>query len=54
VPLLRVAFRLILGVDISDDDTSRRTRMVWGGLPGAVQQFHPSQFLENDTTPILG
>src|SRR5262249_60555938 len=51
--LLRVALRLILCINISLYHTSCRTRMVWGGLPGAVHQFHAAQFLENDTTPIL-
>ena len=51
--LLRVALRLILGVNICLHHASRWTRMVWGSLPGAVHQFHAPQFFENDTTPIL-
>src|SRR5215469_9406288 len=51
--LLRVGLRLILGVNICLHHASRWTRMVWGGLPGAVHQFHAAQFLENDATPIL-
>jgi hypothetical protein len=51
--LLRVAVRLILCINIGLHHTSCGTRMVWGGLPGTVQQFHAAQFLENDTTPIL-
>jgi len=34
--LLRVALRLIFGIDIAVDDTSGWTGMVRGGLPGAV------------------
>jgi hypothetical protein len=52
--LLRVALRLIFGVNICLHHASRWTRMVWGGLPGTVQQFYSAQLLENDTTPILG
>ncbi len=51
--LLRVALRLIVGVNICVHHASRWTRMVWGGLPRIVQQFHLAQFLENDTTPVL-
>src|SRR5215831_7453987 len=51
--LLRVALRLILGVDICLHYTSCGARMVWGSLPGTVQQFDAAQFLENDATPIL-
>ena len=51
--LLRVALRLILRVNICLHHASRRTRMVWGGLPGTVQQFHATQLLENHATPIL-
>ena len=50
---LRVALRLILGVNICLHHASRWTRMVWGSLPGAVHHFHAPQFFENDTTPIL-
>jgi hypothetical protein len=53
VPFLRVAFRLILGVNIRLHNASCWARMIWSGLPGIVQQFHPAQFLENDATPIL-
>ena len=49
--LLRVALRLRRNICVHY--ASRWTRMVWGGLPGIVQQFHPAQFLENNTTPIL-
>ena len=51
--LLRVALRLILGVNIGLYHSGRWRRMVRGGFPGTVQQFHPAQFLENDATPIL-
>ena len=51
--LLRSALRLILGVNICLDHASGWTRMVWGGPPGIVHQFHAAQFLENDATPIL-
>src|SRR5262249_25093748 len=51
--LLRVALRLILGVNICLHHASCWTRVIRGGLPGTVQQFHPAQFLENDATPIL-
>src|SRR5262245_58774395 len=51
--LLRVALRLMVGINICVHHASHWTRMVWGGLPGIVQQFHLTQFLENDTTPIL-
>jgi hypothetical protein len=50
--LLRLALRLILGIDIRVNDASGRTRMIRSGLPGTVQQFHSAQFLENDATPI--
>ena len=50
---LRVALRLIVGINICVHHASRWTRMVWSSLPGIVQQFHPAQFLENDATPIL-
>jgi hypothetical protein len=53
MPLLRVTLQLILGINIRVHDASRWTRMVWGGLPGAVHQFHPTQLLEHDATPIL-
>jgi len=52
--LLRVAIRLIFSVNIRVHHTSRWTRVVWGGLPGPIQQFHPTQFLKHNTTPILG
>ena len=51
--LLRVALRLILGINIGLHHTSRWTRMVWSGHPETVQQFHAAQLLENDATPIL-
>src|SRR5262249_26697947 len=51
--LLRVALRLILGVNLCLHHASRWTRMVWRGLPGTVHQFRAAQFLNNDTTPIL-
>src|SRR5262245_42820856 len=53
MPLLRVALRLILSVDIGVHHASRWTRMVWGSPPKVTQQFDPPQFLENDATPIL-
>ena len=37
--LLRVALRLIVGVNICVHHASRWTRMVWGGLP---QRFNSS------------
>ena len=54
MPLLWTALRLILGIDISIDDTSGWTRMIWRSLPRTIQQFHGAEFLQNDTPPILG
>ena len=51
--LLRLTLRMILGIDIRLHHASRWTRVIWGGPPGIVQQFHPAQFLENDAPPIL-
>jgi len=51
--LLRVALRLILRVNICLHHTSGWTGMVWGSLPGTVQQLHAPQFLEHNAPPIL-
>ena len=51
--LLRLTLGLILGIDISFNDASSWTGVIWGGLPGIGQQFHAPQFLESHATPIL-
>jgi hypothetical protein len=52
--ILRVALRLIVGVNICLHHTSRWTRMIWSGLPGTVQQFHAAQFLETTQRQFSG
>ena len=41
--LLRIAFWLILGVDIGLDDTTCRAGMIRCGLPRTIQQFDLAQ-----------
>ena len=53
MPLLWVALRLILGINVRVDDTSGWTRMIWRCPPEIIQQFLSAQFLEHDATPIL-
>ena len=44
---------VIFRIDIRIDDTRGGTRMVGRGLPGTFHQFHGSEFLQDDATPIF-
>src|SRR5262245_54310416 len=49
---LRIALRLILGIDIGLDHTCGRTRMVRRRFPRTFQQLHSPEFLQDDAPPI--
>jgi len=51
--VLRVAFRLILGVNIGVHDASSWTGVIGRGLPRTVYQFHLPEFFENHATQIV-
>src|SRR4051794_22602870 len=51
--VLRVALRLILGVDICVHDTTGRPGGIRRSLPRTAQQLSLPQLFENDATPIL-
>jgi len=53
LPLLRIALRLILGIDIRFDHAGGRPRVVRRGFPGTLQQFHSPEFLQDDAAPIF-
>jgi hypothetical protein len=51
--LLRIANRIIVGVHVCVYYAGCRTRVVGGGSPHALQQFHVPEFVERDATPVI-
>ena len=52
--LLRLAIRMIFGIDIDIGYAGRSPRVVGGGLPRTIEQFHVSEFVERNAPPVSG
>jgi hypothetical protein len=51
--LLRIAKRMILGIDVHVDYAACRAGVIRGCPPGPTYPFHPAQFFQRNASPVL-